>query len=243
MNYEPVVPFEDIRNLPLPDLALRLLAVLTKDPGPISSNNTLRGIEQAVHGVPDAALLMARIADAWAWLESHALVGPHAKQTRSEWQQVTELGRDLADDPSAVTKVWAADRLAGQLDPLLLSARSNFGLGDYETASFAAMKAVEVEVRRVAGLPNDLIGTKLMRKAFNPPGGVLQDPGAEAGEQQATADLFAGSIGTFKNPASHRTVQFEDPVEAAEAVQLADLLLRIVRRAEQRLTSGMGSDD
>lgn len=237
MNYQTVVPVEDIRNLPLPDLALRLLAVLAKGTGPVNPNNTLRGIEQAVHAIPDGGQLMTRIADAWAWLEAHALVGPHAKQTQSEWQQVTELGRDIADDPSAVTKVWAADRLAGQLDPLLSSARANFGLGDYETASFAAMKTVEVEVRRVAGLPNDLIGVALMRKAFNPQGGILRDPGAEPGEQQATADLFAGAIGTFKNPASHRTVKFEDPVEAAEAVQLADLLLRMVHRAEQRLTS------
>jgi uncharacterized protein (TIGR02391 family) len=74
-----------------------------------------------------------------------------------------------------------------------------------------------------------------MRKAFSPKDGVLRDPGAEAGEQQATADLFAGAIGTYKNPASHRTVQFDDPIEAAEAVQLADLLLRVVHRAERRL--------
>lgn len=36
----------------------------------------------------------------------------------------------------------------------IASARLNYALGDYETASFAAMKAIEVdvEVRRVAGL-------------------------------------------------------------------------------------------
>jgi uncharacterized protein (TIGR02391 family) len=108
-------------------------------------------------------------------------------------------------------------------------------LGDYETASFAATKAVKVEVRRAAGLSNDLIGVALMRKAFSPKDGVLRHPGAEPGEQQATADLFADAIGAFKKPAGHRTVQFDDPVEAAEAVQLADLLLRMVPRAEQRL--------
>ena len=131
--------------------------------------------------------------------------------------------------------MWAAERLSGDLDPALSSARSNFALGDYETASFAAMKAVEVAVRDAAGLPNELLGVNLMRKAFSPKDGVLRDPEAEGGEQQATADLFAGAIGAYKNPASHRTVKFDDPMEAAEVIQLADLLLRIVARARDRL--------
>jgi uncharacterized protein (TIGR02391 family) len=179
--------------------------------------------------------MLARLSDAWAWLEAHALIGPSAQNPPSEWQRVTAAGAEIANDPSAVAKLWAADRLAGELHPALSSARSNFALGDYETASFAAMKAVEVEVRRIAGLPNELVGVALMRKAFSPKDGVLRDPGAEGGEQQATADLFAGAIGAYKNPASHRTVQFEDPVEAAEVIQLADLLLRIVQRADARL--------
>ncbi len=109
--------------------------------------------------------------------------------------------------------------------------RTNFDLGDYETACFAAMKAVEVAVRDAAGLDNSLVGVKLMREAFQPhengkAGGALADAKAEGGEQAATANLFAGAMGAYKNPASHRTVDFDDPVEAAEIIQFADLLLR-----------------
>jgi len=45
------------------------------------------------------------------------------------------------------------------------------------------MKAVKVEVRRVAGLPNEFLGVALMRKAFSPMDGALHDPGAEGGGQ------------------------------------------------------------
>ncbi len=228
--------YDDVRNLPLPDLSLRLLRSLGTEP---SFNNLIQGFKQrGGYGEPspsDLPAMLARLSDAWAWLEAHALIGRSAQNPQGAWQRVTAAGAEILDDPSAVAKVWAADRLAGDLHLALAPARSNFALGDYETASFAAMKAVEVEVRRVAGLPNELVGVALMRKAFSSKDGVLRDPGAEGGEQQATADLFAGAIGAYKNPASHRTVRFDDPVEAAEVIQLADLLLRIVQRADARL--------
>lgn len=232
--YRPVIPFEDVRNLPLPDLALKLLGKL--DAGTVTANNTFRGFDAALRDdqQPDRQVLLNRLSDAWAWLESHGLLGPDT-QAASNWQRMTASGRELVADPNAIAKVWAADRLAGPLNPLLSSARSNFALGDYETACFAALKSVEVEVRRVAGLPDETIGVHLMRKAFNTKDGLLTDAAAEGGEKEATANLFAGAIGAYKNPASHRTVQFDDPMEAAEVIQLADLLLRIVHRAEKRL--------
>ncbi|MBK6872815.1 MAG: hypothetical protein IPK24_07585 [Kineosporiaceae bacterium] len=39
-------------------------------------------------------------------------------------------------------------------------------------------------------------------------------------------ELFAGALGLFKNPVSHRRVDFSDATEAAEVVLLADLLVR-----------------
>ncbi|MGP9684076.1 TIGR02391 family protein [Brachybacterium sp. AOP3-A1-3] len=228
--------YDEVRNLPLPDLSLNLLRSLGADP---NFNSLIQGFKQRGgynQPPPDLEDMLARLSDAWAWLESHALIGHSSKNPQgSNWSRVTNAGKTLLEDPNAISKVWAEDRLTGELHPALSSARTNFALGDYETASFAAMKAVEVEVRRVAGLANELLGVALMRKAFSPKDGVLRDPGAEGGEQQAIADLFAGTIGAYKNPASHRTVRFDDAVEAAEVIQLADLLLRIVQRADARL--------
>lgn len=228
---------KELRDLPLEALAHRLLETLAG--GQINFNNTIQGLRQrGEYGQGDAVPmdLLNRVADAWAWLEAHGLIGPSVENPHgAAWQRRTALGTEMAHDSAASSKLWASDRLAGALHPRLDSARAVFGLGDYETAAFAAMKAVEVEVRSAAGLSNELLGVALMRKAFQPKQGPLCDPDAEGGEQQATADLFAGAIGAYKNPASHRTVKFDDPIEAAEVIQLADLLLRIVDRARERV--------
>lgn len=47
-------------------------------------------------------------------------------------------------------------------------------------------------------------------------------------ERQALPALFAGAIGSYKNPVSHHTVALEDATEAGEMLILASPLLRIV---------------
>ena len=234
-----MIPADDIESLPLPELALRLLADV-RGGNQISVRSILMGMrtQSNMFGGVTQTYTQAhqeRIADAWAWLESHALLAPSVVDPpTSKAQRVSELGEQLLRDPAATARVWAQERLSGDLAAELASARANFDRGDFETA-FAAMKAVEVAVRDASGLANDQLGVPLMRAAFNPSkNGPLCDHEAEGGEQQAIADLFAGAIGAYKNPASHRTVHYDDPMEAAEVIQLADLLLRIVKRARAR---------
>jgi hypothetical protein len=69
-----------------------------------------------------------------------------------------------------------------------------------------------------------------MRKAFHPENGPLTDNTQIASERQAISDLFAGAIGSFKNPSSHRDVDFNDPAEVVELIMLADQLIRIAER-------------
>jgi uncharacterized protein (TIGR02391 family) len=106
------------------------------------------------------------------------------------------------------------------------------------------MKAVEVAVREPGGFDDGVLGTDLMREAFHPDRGRLTDMQAEPGEREARSHLFAGAIGSYKNPNSHRDVQFRDPLEAAEIVMFANHLLSIVdarlRAQQQEDTAGLG---
>jgi hypothetical protein len=47
--------------------------------------------------------------------------------------------------------------------------------------------------------------------------------------------LFAGAYATLRNPSGHREVNYDDVAEAAEAVIVASLLMRILDRIERRL--------
>jgi uncharacterized protein (TIGR02391 family) len=170
------------------------------------------------------------IREAWAWLEGAALlieqpgyVAPHSLR------MLSRRARQLAKEPDA-RKVFAARRIPKEvLHPTIREdVWALYHRGKYDTAVFEAMKAVEVAVRDAANLSREDIGTKLMRKAFDPKNGPLTDMTAEEGEREMRAHLFTGAIGSYKNPLSHRHVALDDPDEAAEIIMLANHLLRIV---------------
>lgn len=96
------------------------------------------------------------------------------------------------------------------------------------------MKAVEVRVRKLAGVGDACVGVDLMNKAFGPTG-PLTDKGVVKGEQEGLRQLFVGAYAVFRSPAGHRDVNCEDVAEAAEMVQTASLLMRILDRIEKRI--------
>ncbi|MCK4828033.1 TIGR02391 family protein, partial [bacterium] len=170
------------------------------------------------------------ITEAWVWLEKEGLIAPDPGQT-GEWIFITRRGRKFRETTD-VRNFKAASLLPDEtLDPKLASKVSPpFLRGDYDTAIFEAFKEVEIRVRNLAGADKTDIGVNLMRKAFYPQTGPLTDSTQVPSEQQAISDLFAGAIGCFKNPSSHRDVDFYDPAEVIELIMLADQLIRIAER-------------
>jgi len=182
----------------------------------------------------------AAISEAWAWLEAQGLVVPAADTNgRNGWRILSRRAKRFENEAEftryAVARTLPKDVLHPRIANTVWLA---FMRGDFDVAVFQAMKAVEVSVRLAAGLGNDVLGVTLMRRAFAPEGGPLTDNSAEGGERVARMELFAGAIGSYKNPHSHRDVDVNDPVEAVEIIMLANHLLRIVdSRAAERGTT------
>jgi len=171
--------------------------------------------------------VMQRLIIAWAWLERELLIS--SKPGQVDWYFITPAGERVLESEDFTSFTKGELLHSDYLDPILKrNVKPLFLRGDYDTAVFRAFKEVEVRVRKEAGLDNKDIGVNLMKKAFNPKGGPLLDVDAESAEQEAMMFLFAGSIGLYKNPSSHRHVDFDEPDEVADIIHFANHLLRVV---------------
>lgn len=177
------------------------------------------------------------------WLDNQLLTGPDAELRARLIDQLARQGwRIRPGDSVLVTAepvrgipVSAPFLRATRLHALIeAEARDQFLNNKPELGVFASMRAIEVRVRKLAGYGDEMIGVALMNKAFGKDG-PLTDPAAPPGEQDATRSMFAGAYGMLRNPAGHRDIDYADVSEAAEAVQTASLLMRVLDRVEDRL--------
>jgi uncharacterized protein (TIGR02391 family) len=166
------------------------------------------------------------LVEAWSWLEREVLVAPSGDGFS---HFITRRGMTLKrrGDVEEFRKRSGLPRRI--LHPVIGDkAWSAFLRGDFDTAVFQAFKEVEVSVRTAGGFASTDLGVPLMRKAFDPATGKLSDATEPLSEREALAHLFAGAIGRFKNPSSHRHVTITDPGETFEMLAFASHLLRIV---------------
>jgi uncharacterized protein (TIGR02391 family) len=177
------------------------------------------------------------------WLDGQLITGPdgelHAvlreQLARQGWQIRPDDSVLVAAEPVQGIPVSAPFLREARLHPLVeAEARPQFMIRKLDQAVFASLKAVEIRVRALGGYHDQAIGVDLMNRAFAATG-PLTDSSAPKGEQDGTRALFAGAFGALRNPAGHRQVNYDDVSEAAEAVQLASLLMRILDRIQTRL--------
>ena len=176
----------------------------------------------------DAELVMN---EAWRWLELNLFIVP-APGTNGQhgWFVLGRRGRTALEHPERFTAYTRAAAFPRELLHPLIAEQvwAALARGDLDVAVLYAFRTVEEAVRQAGGYGNDDYGVELMRAAFRPDTGPLANKHDVRGEQEALTHLFAGAIGSYKNPRSHRTVIIRDALEAQEMVMLASHLLRIV---------------
>ncbi|UPY38317.1 TIGR02391 family protein [Sediminicoccus sp. KRV36] len=225
------------------ELARVLLPIFKRHRGQVHLYNIMMHLKQGRVGegyeaeyVPAVGIA---ITEAWNWLAVEGLIVPKPGDM-GDWFIISRAGERIDGDEAFNDFAKAALLPRNLLHPKIAAdAWANFLRGAHDLAVFAAFKQVEVAVREAAGCDARMTGTDLMRMAFHSDSGPLADRTLPKGEREALAHLFAGAIGSYKNPSSHRTVTIADASEAGEMLILASHLLRIVEdRARRRRGEG-----
>jgi uncharacterized protein (TIGR02391 family) len=238
---ELVTRFPDVEvllSLEPHELGLQVLQIIKKrqqdDRGAISRHNlTLEAgrtgdLTRGVIGFPAARKTEVQLAvsEAFSWLESSGLL---VREPGGDFLTLSRRALAISSPQDysrlSVSALLPRTLLHSQLREKVWAA---FVRGDLDVAVFLAMKEVEVRIREAAKCKETDHGVAMVRNAFHKDSGPLRNPDQNDAEREALMHLFAGAIGSYKNPHSHRNVSLEDPMEAAEIILLANHLLRIV---------------
>ncbi len=174
--------------------------------------------------------------EAWTWLLVEGFISPIPDEQTLDHFFITRRGQKIKDKKGLKQFTHLKFLPKQALDPKLVQkVWPSFIRGNFEAAVFAAYKEVEVRVRDAGGFTTKDYGTNLARNAFNIKDGPLSDHGnPNKGEEQAYSDVFAGVLGAFKNPSSHKDVDYDNPVIVAGLILFANTLIQIVEQRREK---------
>jgi hypothetical protein len=109
---------------------------------------------------------------------------------------------------------------AGSADPKL-----------WDSAVRTAGVILEERLRAVGQIKDASVGRDLVNKIFAK-GGTLSSEFSQDGEREGYRDLFAGVVGTFRNPSAHKLVD-PNPAEGGAFIVFVNLLLKHLARFDK----------
>jgi TIGR02391 family protein len=171
----------------------------------------------------------------WEELKSNGLIRP-VDRLNPEWFILTKKGKQVAasEDYNLTLPSLQLDKLVCDAKLCALVQRP-FANQDFEDAVFKAFKHLEERVRAKAGLSANEVGASLVTAALHHQRGILKTLNCHTvSEEEGIFMLFKGAIQSFKNPSSHRTVDWNNPQRATQAILLADYLLGVLDNTTSR---------
>ena len=105
-------------------------------------------------------------------------------------------------------------------------------LGAFDEAVRSAFVLLEERLRNAVNVEG-MTGTQLANHAFSPTKGPLaKHLGRNQSERDGLRELYSGAFRLFRNPTAHGVVGYS-AAEGKAIIGLVDLLLRLVKRAEE----------
>lgn len=193
-------------------------------------NNLLLELEAAYPG-EDAAEARSAFGDAWALLQSRAMLRPSATGIVQGFVELTEEGKRFASAEDA-GRYASVDLLPSGLDQRLIAqVEKHVVASDLDEAVEAAFQEVEHRWKASGqGKLDGLTSSGLAQAAFKEKDGPLTDPRLQPKVQAGIRNFAASAMAAFRTVYEHSYPKLQDRNEALELIYTAALLIRLGER-------------